>query len=66
MDQTTSAPPIQIANMDDSSGRSSVITGRINRTSTGIAGTRSGGPADLHGHVCPIGRSLAARKCSYE
>lgn len=66
MDQTTNAPPIQIANMDDPSGRSSVTTGRINRISAGTAGTQSGGPADLHGHICPIGRSLAARKCSYE
>ena len=66
MDQTTNAPPIQIANMGDPSGRSLVTTGRINRTSAGTAGTQSGCPADLHGHVCPRGRSLAARKFSDE
>lgn len=44
MDQTTNAPPIQIANMGDPSVRSLVTTGRINRTSSGTAGTQSGGP----------------------
>lgn len=66
MDQTTNAPPIELANMGDPSGRSPVTTGRINRTPAGTAGTKPGGPADVHGHVGPRARSLAARKCSYE
>lgn len=66
MDQTTNAPPIELANMGDPSGRSPVTTRRINRTPAGIAGTQPGVPADVHGHVGPRGRSPAARKCSYE